>query len=473
MNNEFDTVVGLEVHVELSTETKMYCSCKNTFGERANTRICPICAGYPGTLPFINKRAVELAVRAGLAFNCKINRFLRAARKNYFYPDLPKGYQISQLDFPLCENGYFEVNKRKYPISDIHIEEDAGRLFDGGIDYNRCGIPLIEIVTEPCFHSAEEASDFLKELRLALIHLGVSDCKIERGSMRCDVNVSVRRKNAPLGERCELKNVVGFNNIFQGILYEEKRQRDIISCGGKIYRETRRWDSAEMKSVLLRNKENTADYRYLSEPDLPAVSLREEFIRGIGESLRLTPLPEEKRSRYVSLGISRQTAEDIVNDIKKDGLLRECLGLDICSPKTAALLINGAAAAFLRERPDLTEAERGRLCASICQIGALRERGVISSSAVKILLDEGIKSGKDIHLLVKELKLEQNSDYDGAKELVRKVLSDNRKNVEAYKKGKTNVLAFLVGQCMKLSGGKTDPALCKRIILEETERIEL
>lgn len=469
MNNEFETVIGLEVHAELSTETKMYCSCKNTFGEKENTEICPICTGCPGALPTVNKKAVELAVRAGLALNCSINRRFKTARKNYFYPDLPKGYQISQLDFPLCENGFLEVNEKKYRISNIHLEEDAGKVYDGGIDYNRCGIPLIEIVTEPCFNSAEEVLMFLKELRLILIHLNVSDCKIEQGSMRCDVNVSTHYKNAPLGERCELKNVSGFNNILQGILYEEKRQRDIVSSGGEICRETRRWDFNGMKSVLLRSKENTEDYRYFNEPDLPTVALTESFIGDISSDLPM--LPKEKRLYYNSLGISPQMTEDIINDIQKDRIFGECISLDICAPKTAAALINGIAASFLNENPDFfNKTGKEKLCLSLCQIGELKERNVISSSSVKILFDEYIKSGKDIYSLVKELKLEQNSDIDGIKALVRQVLQNNQSSVEAYINGKTNVLAFLVGQCMKLSGGKTDPALCKEYILKEIDQ---
>lgn len=287
--------------------------------------------------------------------------------------------------------------------------------------------------------------------------------------MRCDVNVSTHCKNAPLGERCELKNVSGFNNILQGILYEEKRQREIVSNGGEICRETRRWDFNGMKSVLLRSKENTEDYRYFNEPDLPTVTLTESFIGDISSDLPM--LPKEKRLYYNSLGISPQMTEDIINDIQKDRIFGECISFDICAPKTAAALINGIAASFLNENPDFfNKAGKEKLCLSLCQIGELKERNVISSSSVKILFDEHIKSGKDIYSLVKELKLEQNSDIDGIKALVRQVLQNNQSSVEAYKNGKTNVLAFLVGQCMKLSCGKTDPALCKEYILKEIDQ---
>lgn len=469
MKNEFETIIGLEVHIELLTKTKMYCSCKNTFGAKENTEICPICTGYPGTLPTVNKKAVELAVRAGLALNCKINRRFKMARKNYFYPDLPKGYQISQLDLPLCENGFLNVNEKKYFISNIHLEEDAGKADDKGVDHNRCGIPLIEIVTEPCFNSAEEVLTFLKELRLILIHLDISDCKIEQGSMRCDVNVSTHYKNDPIGERCELKNVSGFNNILQGIVYEEKRQREIISNGGSIFRETRRWDIGSMKSVLLRSKENTEDYRYFNEPDLQLVSLPENFVDKIASNISM--LPNDKRLYYKSLELSEQIAEDIINDIQKDRIFCACIKLNICAPKTSAVIINGVISEFLNHNPeffnDKSDKCKEEFCLSLCKIGRLKEDNVISSSSVKILFDSWTKSGKDISCLVKELKLEQDSDIESIKTLVRQVLQNNQKSIEAYKNGKTNVLAFLVGQCMKLSGGKTDPALCKEYIFKE------
>ncbi|MCM1054072.1 MAG: Asp-tRNA(Asn)/Glu-tRNA(Gln) amidotransferase subunit GatB [Bacteroides sp.] len=466
MNSLFETNIGLEVHAELLTETKMYCSCKNTCGKKENTVICPICTGYAGTLPSINKKAVYLTVKAGLAFNCKINRKFKMARKNYFYPDLPKGYQISQSYLPICEDGYLDIDGKKYAIANIHLEEDSGKVCGGGIDHNRCGIPLIEIVTKPCFKSPGEALDFLKELRLTLLHLGISDCKAERGSMRCDVNVSVHYKNDPLGERCELKNVSGFNNILQGILYEEKRQREIILRGEKVFRETRRWDAECMKSVLLRTKENTEDYRYFDEPDLPTVGLSEDFTDNIASKLPM--LPRDKRTYYGSLGIPKQMTEDIINDIQKDRLFNECVSFNICSPKTAAVLINGAAAVFLNDNPDfLNVSDIGRLGLSLCRIGRLKESGVISSTSVKILFDEYIKSGRDIDGLVGELELEQNSDITAVKALVKQVLQSNEENVEAYKNGRTNILSYLVGQCMKLSGGKTDPVLCKECILKE------
>lgn len=469
MINKLKTVIGLEVHAELLTETKMYCSCKNSFGEKENIEICPICTGFPGTLPTVNQKAVELAIKAGIALNCKINNIFTMARKNYFYPDLPKGYQISQLDFPLCENGFLEIKEKKFPISNIHLEEDAGKVGDNGIDFNRCGIPLIEIVTEPCFNSGEEAIDFLKELRLILIHLGVSDCRAEQGSMRCDVNVSVSFGDN-VGERCELKNVSGFANILQGIHYESERQKKLIEKGEKIFRETRRWDNAEMKSVLLRSKENTEDYRYFPESDLPPVALSDEFIEDIKENMPM--LPKEKRSYYASLDISEQIAEDIINDISKDRLLNECIDLKICTPKTVSLLISGIAANFLKENPDfLNKNNEMDFCTALCKIGKLKENNRISSSSVKILFDNWIKSGLDIDFLVKELQLEQNSDIDSVRKLTEQVLRDNPKSVVDYKNGRTNALAFLVGQCMKLSQGKTDPALCKEMLLKEINRL--
>ena len=468
MSNVFETVIGLEVHIELLTQTKMYCSCKNTFGETENTVVCPVCAGYPGTLPAVNKRAAELAVRAGLAFNCNINRRFKMSRKNYFYPDLPKGYQISQLYAPICKNGFLEIKGKKYPISDIHLEEDAGKLCGNGVDFNRCGIPLIELVTEPCFHSALEAVDFLKELRLNMIYLGISDCRIEQGSMRCDVNVSVHRRGEPLGERCELKNVSGFSNVFVGIMYEEERQKKIISEGNRVFRETRRWDPVKKESALLRSKEDTADYRYFDDPDLPEIILTEEFVNGVLTELPM--LPNKKRLYYTALGISGQAAEDIILDPIKDRIFRLCVDVNLCGANVLSGLINGAASEFLNEKPNyLNEKNINGFCLALSKIGRLREKGVVSSTSAKLLFENHILSGSDIDTLLKELKLEQVSDSDYTEELVRRVLTDNGKSAEDYVKGKTNALAFLVGQCMKLSGGRADPVLCRELLLKRID----
>lgn len=464
MSREFETVIGLEVHIELLTETKMYCSCKNTFGKKENTVLCPVCAGYPGTLPAVNKRAVELAVRAGLALKCDINRRFKMSRKNYFYPDLPKGYQISQFDAPVGENGFLEIKGKKYPIFDIHLEEDAGKLYENGIDFNRCGIPLIELVTKPCFNSAAEAVDFLKELRLIMIYSGVSDCRIERGSMRCDVNVSVHRRGEPCGERCELKNVSGFSNVYDGILYEEKRQKTLVKEGKCVFSETRRWDPMKKESVILRSKEKTADYRYFDEPDFSEITLSEDFIEEVFSVLPM--LPNKKRLYYESLGIQTQAAEDIVIDPRKDRIFNKCVEMKLCGAKILSGLINGIAAEFLNVKSDyLNENNTDEFCLALCKIGRLREKGVISSTAVKLLFENHIASGADIDMLLKELKLEQVSDSDYIEDLVRRVLDENPKSAEDYRKGKTNVLSFLVGRCMKLSEGKSDPVLCREAIL--------
>lgn len=469
MNNELETVIGLEIHIELLTKTKMYCSCKNTFGEKENTVVCPVCTGYPGALPAVNRKAVELAVRAGLALNCDINKRFKMSRKNYFYPDLPKGYQISQLDMPVCENGYLAINGKEYAIADIHLEEDAGKPYGDSIDFNRCGIPLIEVVTDPCFCSAKEALMFLKELRLLMIHLDVSDCKMEQGSMRCDVNVSVHRKKSPLGERCELKNVSGFSGVYNGILYEEKRQRALISEGKSIERETRRWDPDTGTSVLLRSKENTEDYRYFEEPDLTVITLDDDFAESVYADMPM--LPSKKRSYYISLGVSEQGAEDIVQNIQKDKLFMGCFKLKLCGAKTLSALVNGILAEILNENPNFfNNRDMDGFCLAVCKTGALKEKGIISSTSVKILLEEYIKSGTDIDTLVKELKLEQISDSASIEKLVTEVLESNRKSADDYKRGKTNALAFLVGQCMKRSGGKTDPALCRDTILKKLRR---
>lgn len=469
MNELFEKNIGLEIHTELLTETKMYCSCKNIYGEKENTVICPICTGCIGTLPSVNKKAVDLAVKAGLAFNCRINRRFRMSRKNYFYPDLPKGYQISQSSLPICENGYLDVNNKRYDIINIHLEEDAGKVYDGGIDYNRCGIPLIEIVTAPCFNSSDEVLDFLSELRLILLHLGISDCKIEQGSMRCDVNVSLHKKGTSLGERTELKNVSGFSNIEQGIEYEIKRQTKLLKNGSNVCRETRCWDNTAGKSVLLRSKENTEDYRYFDEPDIPYIILSDDYINFIASDMPL--LPKDKLVMYTNSGVSKQIAEDIINDIDKDRLFSECIKQSICSPKTISILINGLISNYLNENSDFFDtAPINELKSAICKIGSLKEKNIISSSSVKILFDNWLDKRRDIDILLKELNLEQSSDIESVNILVSMVLSDNQKSIEDYQNGKTNALAYLVGQCMKCSKGKTDPALCKKIILREIDK---
>ena len=305
---EYEMIVGLEVHAELSTQSKIFCSCKNKFGLEVNSQCCPICSGMPGTLPTLNEKVVEYAVKMGHALNCKINRVCKQDRKNYFYPDLPKAYQISQFDIPLCENGYLDVmvgdETKRIGVTRIHIEEDAGKLihddsFDGSlVDFNRCGVPLIEIVSEPDIRSSEEAKAYLDTIRQILQYLDISDCKMQEGSIRADVNVSVRPKgSSEFGTRCEMKNVNSFSAVVRAIEYEAKRQIELIENGGVVEQETRRWDDAKGQNFLLRSKEDAHDYRYFPEPDLLTIVLEQEYVDKLKEEI--PELPNVKFARYL------------------------------------------------------------------------------------------------------------------------------------------------------------------------------
>lgn len=470
---EYDIVIGLEIHAELSTETKIYCSCQNVFGKEVNTKCCPVCAGMPGTLPRLNKKVVEYAVKMGKALNCKINNLSKQDRKNYFYPDLPKSYQISQFDIPLCENGNvlvpMEDGVRKIGITRIHIEEDAGKLvhndlFEGSlVDMNRCGVPLIEIVSEPDLRSSKEAKAYLETIKQTLSFLNISDCKMEEGSIRCDINVSVKPKGSEIfGTRCEMKNVNSFLGAVHAIDYEAARQIEIIENGGVITQETRRWDDKQGKSFLLRSKEDAQDYRYFPEPDLKTIvvsdALEKEIENSIGE------LPNIKHIRYnEELNLPFDDAGLIAESKTKSEFFESCLKLKPDGAKAISNWLLSDISKIMNE----TNKEINELNITpefLVELINRVEKKEISNTAGKEVLAVHLETGKGVSQIIEENGLGQISDESALLSVAEGVLSANPKLIEDYKNGKTNLLGFFVGQCMKESKGKGNPGMLRDII---------
>ncbi len=473
----YETIVGLEVHAELNTDTKIYCACKNAFGGEVNSNCCPVCTGMPGTLPTLNEKVVDDAIRMGLALGCKINRITKQDRKNYFYPDLPKAYQISQFDVPLCEHGAVEVilddtgRTKKIGVTRIHIEEDAGKLihddnFSGSlVDFNRCGVPLIEIVSEPDMRSSAEAKAYLDSIKAILQYLDISDCKMQEGSIRCDVNVSVRPAGCEtFGTRVEMKNVNSFSAAVRAIDYEAARQIEVLESGGVIAQETRRWDDVKGQNVLLRSKEDAQDYRYFPEPDLLTIVVPEEKVEELRESI--PELPNAKILRYMRDYKIPMFDAGLLADVQERGALFEAAVLHGAPAKAAANWLNGDAARLLGERKtelSQTKLTAEKLAEMICAI----EDKTISNTAGKQVLEEIMFSDKTASEVIDEKGLRQISDTSELEGLVRAVLSANEKQVADYRGGKTNILGYLIGQCMRASKGKGNPELLRELILKE------
>ena len=475
---DYEVIIGLEVHAELSTKTKIFCSCPTAFGAAPNTHTCPICMAMPGTLPVLNEKVVEYAVKAGLATNCEISRNSKNDRKNYFYPDLPKSYQISQFDKPLCEHGYVEIEingeKKKIRLTRIHIEEDAGKLnhdeFGGGslVDLNRAGVPLIEIVSEPDLRSAEEVEQYLRKLKSILEYIEVSDCKMQEGSLRADVNVSVRKKGeTKLGTRTEMKNMNSFRSIVRAIEYEVDRQIDVIENGGKIDQETLRWDDVSGKTFPVRDKEDAQDYRYFPDPDLVAIKLSEEYIENIKNSL--PELPESRKERYLQeYKLSEKDAKLITASKYLSDLFEEAV--KVCNnPKAVNNWIISDISRILNE----TEMEPIQIPFDAKQLGklvVLIDKGTISSSIGKKVLVELFENPRDPEDIIKEKGWIQISDEGAIKEVVLKILENNPQSIADYKGGKDKALGFLVGQAMKETKGKANPQMLNKMFLEELNK---
>ncbi len=475
---ELKPVIGLEIHCQLLTKTKLFCSCPTDYiGKEPNTLVCPVCLGLPGSLPVLNEEALKLALRAALALNCKILTKTRFHRKNYFYPDLPKAYQISQYDIPLGVNGYLGFNGKKIRIRRVHMEEDAGKLvhptktgrIEGAdyslVDFNRCGVPLIEIVTEPDISSPEEAKAFVMELRSLVQHLEVSDGNMEEGSLRCDANISLS-VDGKLGTKTEIKNMNSFRALERALSYEIKRQTEIILSGGEVVQETRHWDDSKGITTSLRGKEEAHDYRYFPEPDLLPLTIPEKLISEIRNSM--PELPHERRERWKrDYGLSDYDVSVLSSSKALGDLFDECVKLT-GKPKEVS---NWLQVEFLKLVGDagVKVEECFFIAPYLKEILDLLEKGVINKPVAKSVFEEAFKSKRSPSEIVKNRGLEQVSDEDTLKEVVRKVLSENEDAVQSYLGGKEKALNFLLGQVMRATRGKANPNVVKKVLRDELQ----
>ena len=475
---DYEVVIGLEVHAELSTKTKIFCSCPTTFGAAPNTHVCPVCMAMPGTLPVLNEKVVEYAVKAGLATNCTISKDSKNDRKNYYYPDLPKSYQISQYDKPLCLEGYIEIEteqgKKKIRLERIHIEEDAGKLnhdeFGGGslVDLNRAGVPLIEIVSEPDLSSAEEADEYLKKLKSILEYIEVSDCKMQEGSFRADVNVSVKKKtDTKLGTRTEMKNMNSFRSITRGIEYEIERQIDVLEDGGKVEQETLRWDDVSGKTFSMRDKEDAQDYRYFPEPDLVAIKLSDEYIENVRNNL--PELPESRRERYLNeYNMSEKDVGIIVSSKYLSDLFEKAS--TICgNRKAVSNWIISDISRILNEK-EMEPNEIPFSAENLAELVTIIDKGTISSSIGKKVLDELFENPRSPEEIVKEKGWAQISDESAIRAVVMQVIEANPQSVADFKAGKERAIGFLVGQAMKATKGQANPQMLNKMFKEEMSK---
>ena len=474
-NTDYEAVMGLEVHAELATKTKIFCSCSTKFGAEPNTQVCPICMAMPGTLPVLNEKVVEYAVKAGLATNCTISKDSKNDRKNYFYPDTPRAYQISQYDKPLCEHGYIEIEDdegkpKKIGITRIHIEDDAGKLnhneFGGGslVDLNRAGVPLIEIVSEPDLRTAGEVDRYLKKLKSILEYIEVSDCKMQEGSFRADVNVSVRKKGeTKFGTRTETKNMSSFRAITREIEYETNRQIEVLENGGKVEQETLRWDEVSGKTFSMRNKEDAQDYRYFPEPDLVAIRLSDEYIENIRKNL--PEMPESRKARYMSeFKLSEKDARLLTTSKYLSNMFEDAE--KICgNAKAVANWLLSDVSRILNEKEEEPDAIPFK-AEHLAKLVELIDKGTISSAIGKKVVEELFENPKDPEEIIKEKGWLQISDEGAIKEVVDKIIANNPQSVADYKAGKDRALGFLVGQAMKETKGKANPQMLNKMFLE-------
>ena len=474
LRDKYEVVIGLEVHAQLKTKSKIFAPDGTEFGQEQNTQTSPITLGMPGVLPVLNKEVVNMGILTGLALNCEIPSRCKFDRKQYFYPDLPKGYQISQYDEPICVNGHIDIKGKRIGITRAHIEEDAGKLVHAGadglagssyslVDLNRAGTPLLEIVSEPDMRSSDEARAYMEELRSIVRYIGVCDGNLEEGSMRCDANISIMPKGSKeFGTRAEIKNVNSFSALQRAIEFEIDRQIEIVEEGGKVVQETRLWDDNSRETRSMRGKEDAHDYRYFPEPDLMPLEISREWVEEIRD--KMPELPSAKRQRYMDLGLSEYDANVIVEQMGLALFFDEVLKLG-ATPKIAVNFIMGEIAAYLKEEHiEITDTKLTP--DNLAELIALIEKGTISNNIGKQIILEMMKDGKKASQIVEEKGLSQISDTGAIKEIVQKIIDANPNQVEAYRGGKVQLLGFFVGQVMKETKGRANPQTVNELVKE-------
>jgi len=493
---KYEPTIGMEIHVELKTNSKMFCSCANNSDEeRPNKNICPVCMAHPGTLPVANKRAIEYVIKAGLALNCRIAKLSKFDRKNYFYPDLPKGYQISQYDQPLCEKGYLEVDGRKIKITRIHLEEDTGKLVhpEGAdyslIDFNRAGVPLMEMVTEPDIKSSTEAKKFCQQFQLTMRYLKISDADMEKGHMRCEANVSIKPNGQKeFGTKVEIKNLNSFKAVERSIEYEIKRQTRILDEGGKVVQETRGWDSNKQKTYFQRAKEEAHDYRYFPDPDLSPLDLTKEAGVFDVEKIKnsLPELPFQKKNRFINeYQVAKNSAETLVGNLDLANYFEQIISeLDDWMKnkkidknergKLIKLAVNYLLTEFqkLRSENNVLIKDCKITPENFAELITIIKQGKISSSAAQLVLKEMFLTGGDPSHIIEEKGLEQVSNESEIEKIIEQAIKNNPQSVEDYKSGKEAALKFLIGQVMKESKGKANPKMAGEMLKDKLKTIK-
>ena len=466
--SDYEVVIGLEVHSELNTATKCFCACKNEFGAEVNTHCCPVCIGLPGALPILNQEALKKAITMGLAVGCKINNYSVFERKNYYYPDLPKAYQISQMVYPICMGGQVEIEvngqKKIIRLNHIHLEEDAGKLIHDAsgtmVDYNRGGVPLIEMVSEPDMNSAEEAVAFLEKLRQVLLYTGVSNARMQEGNIRCDVNVSVHKKGTPLGTRAELKNINSFRAVERSIKYEADRQIDILESGGKVVQETRRWDDEKGQTFTMRSKEDSQDYRYFPDPDILPINISNEYIQQIKQNL--PKLAEQRKEEYISLGLTPQDANLLVAQKSYSDYFDA-----VCSFYNEPKFVCNWITSEVFKRLNNTEEDDIIIPVSaknLAELLKMYKEGTINQAGARQVFDEIWQNDANPIQIVEQKGLKQVSDVGAIEEILKTIIKDNPNAVAELKSGNQKIVSFFVGQAMKASKGKANPKIVNDLL---------